>query len=93
MIVGSDAHDLGRKLYAASEHVGQRVAFKVDPSKMSATICNRTQLPAPMLTMHGEADVVAQLIQSYHQWGEAIIIGMYNADGLCQFWIEQSDPD
>lgn len=93
MIVGTDALVLGHKLCAASEHVGERVAFKVDPSKLTARICNRDQTPAPFLTMHGGGDDVAELIQSYHQWGEPIVIGMYNADGLCQFWVEQSDPD
>lgn len=92
MIAGMDAADLGAKLYVlAGGQQGVRLRFRVDPSNMTALQMPCVSAVIPMLTGHGDGEDLAGIIHSYHQWGEPIHIGLIQAAGIFQFWVEKND--
>lgn len=94
MMNAADSNSLATLLHqAARAHAGKRLCFLVDPGTMTATICARQPAPVPFLTGHGDSICLGELIHTYHQWGEAIHIGIIECDGLFQFWVEQSTLD
>lgn len=71
----------------ASAVPGRRACYLVCPSSMTATsLCEVGEVP--MMTGHGSASALGQLIHSYHQWGEPIRLGIVLADDGLQFWVE-----
>ena len=89
-----DAQDLATRLHcAAQDKLGKRMTFELHPSQMWAAETHRAPAPVPMLTSHGDASKLAQIIHTYHQWGQPIHIGVYSGDGLFQFWVEQDDTE
>lgn len=93
MIIGVDAADLGQLLYEqASNRPCVRLGFCVDPSRMTATERFASLSSIPMLTGHGEGNELGELIHSFHQWGRPINVGLIQAEGIFQFWIEPDDP-
>lgn len=90
MITGFDAAELGAKLHAYAEGMeGSRMRFTVDPSSMVAIQSECVGAAVPLLTGHGGGQQLAEVIHSYHQWGQPIAIGLIQADGLFQFWVEK----
>lgn len=93
MIIGDDAAELGQLLYEqARNHPNVRLGFSVDPSRMIATERFAALTSIPMLTGHGEGKKLGELIHSFHQWGGPINVGLIQAEGIFQFWIEPDDP-
>jgi hypothetical protein len=90
MIQGYDALDLATRIHEATqEHQHERKTYEVHPSQMWAAERHRARALVPMLTSHGDSTQLAQLIQTFHQWGQTIHIGVHCSDGLFQFWVEQ----
>lgn len=93
MITAEDANDLGAKLYTQSGgQLGKRMRFSVDPSRMTALRMPCVAAVVPMLTGHGDGEKLAEVIHSFHQWGQPINIGLIQADGFFQFWVEKDEP-
>lgn len=93
MIIGEDATELGLRLYEqAGNRPCIRLGFFVDPSRLTATERFATPSSIPMLTGHGEGKKLGELIHSFHQWGRPINIGLIQAEGIFQFWVEPDDP-
>lgn len=93
MIICEDAAELGQLLYEqAGNRPSVRLGFYVDPSRMTATERFASPSSIPILTGHGEGKNLGELIQSFHQWGRPIIVGLIQAEGIFQFWIESDDP-
>lgn len=92
MIIAEDAADLGAKLYAlAGKQMGERIRFSVNPSQMTALEMPFGSAVVPDLTGHGDGAGLAEVIHSYHQWGHTINIGLIQAEGIFQFWVEKDD--
>lgn len=92
MITGMDSADLGAKLFIlAGGQQGVRLRFRIDPSRMTALQMPCVAAVIPILTGHGDGRELARIIHSYHQWGEPIYIGLIQAVGIFQFWVENND--
>lgn len=68
----------------------QRLCYRVCLSGMTA-IPQLATADVPMLTGHGQADDLARLLHTFHQWGEPIQVGLTLTCGLLQFWLEGED--
>lgn len=93
MINAQDATELANRLYEqAANQLGSRLSIIVDPRRMTASKRTGSTSAIPMLTGHGEAQKLAELIHSFHQWGSPISIGLIRAEGIFQFWVEPDEP-
>lgn len=93
MITAEGSAQLSTKLFAlAGKQEGTRIRFTVDPSRMIALQQPCVSAAVPMLTGHGGNDALAEVIHTYHQWGEPVSIGLILVDGFFQFWVEKDNP-
>ena len=94
MIRGRDANELAQSIYTlALTQKGRRITLQVNPSQMTATVSDRAPATVPFLTAHGDSTNLAELIHSYHQWGQPVFIGIHWSDELFNFWVEADTQD
>lgn len=66
----------------------KRITFQVEPAQLLARPICRSAAEVPMITSHGDADSLWQLLSAFDHWGAKIIIGAYYRSGFFEFWIE-----
>jgi hypothetical protein len=88
MIRAADCNELALAVVAAAKDALCRIAYRIDPSRMTAQQIMAVAKPAPLLVAHGNETELAALIHSFHQWGDLVHLEVTHSDGLTHFWIE-----
>jgi hypothetical protein len=94
MIRSENSNSLAELLLIDGRNVcGKRLSFLVDPGLMTAMRVLTPETPAPLLTTHGGSQELGELIHTYHQWGQQILVEVFCTDGISRFWVGDTEND
>jgi len=94
MIRADDSNGLAGLLISEGlKACGKRLSFLVTPWAMTAKRVLTPETPAPLLTSHGEPQQLGELIHTYHQWGQPILVEVFCTENISRFWVGDTDCD